>query len=162
MRAKILDIHDIQVTSCRELICDTVRGVWFQLGGSLTENFYTRAMAVSLQESSCTCHVEDPIPVPFFDNKDDRKHYIGTCRADINMLMPNRTRVLIEIKHIQANDSILKQAKQQVIKYNYLLGVNEREQAQILVVIIFPKYNDDSPFVVLYSKHGNELEKIQL
>jgi hypothetical protein len=153
-------MEDIKSKKWIGLLKETIHNVWCQLGSSLTENFYTRAIAAELKDFDCVCHTEDPIPVPFISGKTNRVQYIGTCYADINVLTPDTIRILIEIKHSQPHETNIKQAKQQILKYNQLLGLNMRERASHLVVIFFPKQNKDSPMIIVYDHDGTKLEKL--
>lgn len=129
-----------------------------RLGCALTENFYTRAMALELESIGCTCRIEDPIPVPYIIG--DHTHFIGTLRADINVVFPDGTRALIELKHSQITAPTIRQAEQQICSYNRLSSLNERQSASILIVVAFPKNESAAGVLSILKEDGSQVEQL--
>jgi len=139
-----------------DLVVKNVNNIYEQLGTSLTECMYTKALELSLKADGCACRVEDPIPVQF--NIGEDTHTIGYCRIDINAQLPNDKggiRFILELKHSHINPSIIKQATQQVIGYtNLMKNSDTHPPAQCAFVIVFPKSNQESPHISMIDCHG--------
>lgn len=140
-----------------------------QLNGSLTENFYSRALSLELEGHGCTCCLEYPIPVRYniadknVPTSENTSHFIGTCRADISLELPSTGhRVLIEVKHGQSSTAAIRQAENQVCTYNTLLERNNSKTAELLFVVFFPKDCRHQIEISMLDKNGTSLEKLSI
>lgn len=154
--------HSLTVQRLNKIVVENVKKLHAELGSSLTECMYTKALELALKHIGCICRVEDPIPVQVTIG--DIDHTIGYCRIDINAYLPDDDggiRFLFELKHSHITQSVIKQATQQVLEYIKLTENSDTHLlAQYAFVIVFPKSNLDSPYISLIDRYGNKLETL--
>lgn len=127
------------VTSLMACIAEMVAA---QLGPSVTEMMYVKAMAMELECRQFSVAVESPIPT-YYTTSDGRRHFLASCRAD--MVVGNNF-IVVEVKHGNMSKNLVRDAVNQVQHYAHSLNLISGT-TKYWGVIIFPKENNAKPYV---------------